>query len=173
MVDLVKALRSARKGGQLQELSDRDRSLIDERILVSSWYPLEDFLRLLELTHQKVMGGSLGAAEMMGEFGAEAALSGVHKAFVRQGDPQGTARAIETIWPMYFDFGTCRAEQEGEELRIVVTGYPDMPRAHGHLLLGWIRKAVQLAGGASMSLAIERAPWEGDDEFVVAVRVED
>ncbi|MFW5926375.1 MAG: hypothetical protein ACOCV4_09440 [Myxococcota bacterium] len=168
VIDLVKTLRGLHKAGQIQDLGPVEQKYLQERVLVSSWYPMSDFLSIIRCVHQ-AMGGTDQVAEQMGEYGAQSALEGVHKAFLRHGDPEGTVRLLERNWPIYFDFGELHVENFGGRVELSISGYADMPRVHGMLLVGWVRKAVELSGGRSDGVRLDQAPWQGDGRFVVVI----
>lgn len=171
VVDLVKALRALHKAGQISGLTPEVEKYLSERVLVSGWYPLGEFLDILHHVHQ-AMGGTDRAAQEMGAFGAQSALEGVHKIFLRQGDPVGTVKALERIWPGHFDFGALEVEEQAGRMRVVLTGYPDIARVHGQLLVGWVRRAVELAGGDPDAVELEEAPWLGHGRFVLGMQLD-
>jgi hypothetical protein len=168
LIDLVKTFRALHKAGQITNLPPDETRFLQERILVSSRYPLEDFLRIAHRVHT-AMGGTVEVAETMGGVGAQSVLQGVHRIFLREGDPAGTVRAIQQIWANHFDFGEIQIEEDGHCFRVRMTGYPDMPPIHGHIVVGWVRKAVELAGGDPKSVSLERAPWREGGDFVIRV----
>jgi hypothetical protein len=169
LIDLVKTFRALHRAGQITAPPPEEARFLEERILVSSWYPIEDFWRLAQRVHA-AMGGTDKVGHTMGEVGASAALQGVHRIFLKEGDPAATVRSIERIWSSYFDFGEVRVEGENP-VYIRVEGYGDMPRVHGQILVGWIRKAVELAGGDPHTVRIDNAPWLGADGLVIAVHL--
>jgi hypothetical protein len=167
MVLLVKMLRSARKAGRLENLDDEIVKLLEERVIITAWYPFEHFMKLLVLAHQRLADGSDEAARKMGDMAASEMLLGVHKSFLSPGDPARTLTALERVWGRYFDFGTLSVHPEVSGARVVITGYEDMVRAHGNLLVGWARTAVSLSGADVNVAAVRRAPWQGESIFEV------
>jgi serine/threonine-protein kinase len=164
LIDLVKLLRIARRDGSLPELGPEDRALVDERILVSSWYPLETFWRALELAYEHVLKGSDADAILLGKRGAESVVGGVHSAYVSNTkDIDGLLRRFERGWSLYFDFGSSHASFESGVVRIVIRGYPDVPRVHGLTTLGWYSAALGLSGIQIKSEKIVGEPWARDE----------
>jgi hypothetical protein len=167
MILLVKMLRTARKAGRLEQLDDDVAKLLEERVIITAWYPFEDFLKLLTVAHQRLGDGSDEAACKMGDMAASEMLLGVHKSFLSAGDPARTLTALERVWGRYFDFGTLTVHAETSGARVIISGYEDMPRVHGNLLIGWARTAVSLSGAELNVPVMRQAPWEGDPLFEV------
>jgi len=167
MILLVKLLRAARKAGRLQQIDHDVAKLLEERVIITAWYPFEHFLKLLTLAHQRLADGSDEAARKMGDMAASEMLLGVHKSFLTPDDPARTLTTLERVWGRYFDFGTLTVHPEMSGARVIIAGYEDMVRTHGNLLVGWARTAISLSGAEMNVAAVRRAPWEGDPLFEV------
>jgi hypothetical protein len=167
LILLVKMLRAARKAGRLAELDDDVAKLLEERVIITAWYPFENFVKLLMVAHQRLGDGSDEAARKMGDMAASEMLLGVHKPFLSPGDPARTLTALERVWGRYFDFGTLTVHPEMGGARVIISGYEDMKRVHGNLLIGWARTAVSLSGAGLNIVTVRQAPWDGDPLFDV------
>jgi hypothetical protein len=173
LIELVKLLRVARREGRLGELSAEDEALLEERILVSSWYPIERFWRVLALAHERVLGGSDEQTIELGRVGAgRVVASGVHSAFVARHDLERGLRSFERGWSMYFDFGSVEIALDGNVVRIVIRGYSDIPRAHALTTLGWYEATLGLVGARVRSARIASEPWAGGNEVVFEYELE-
>ena len=171
VIDFVRVLKTLHKSGQLRDIDAVEAKYLNERILVSSWYPFEDFRALMHRVH-RAMGGTHETADKMGEHGAQAALTGVHKIFLREGDAAGTAKAIGRIWEGQFDFGRAHVTDLPNGFSVRFDDYPDVDRVHGHLLVGSIRKALELARGTPGTVELHAAPWRGDLQLEIRVSFE-
>jgi len=169
LIDLVKLLRSARRAGSLPELSAADQALLDERVLVSKWYPIESFWRLLELAHEHVLGRSDEATVRLGVVGAESVMSGVHRVYVAGQDLERALKGFARGWGSYFDFGFVKTAIDGRSVRIEIHGYADMPRTHGLTTLGWMRTSLGMVTGELDSAEIVGEPWAGDPVYAIAM----
>jgi len=165
-IELVKLLRVARREGRLPGLTVAESALLDERILVSSWYPIETLWRWLELCHE-LFGASDEAAIHMGRIGGERVLSSVHSSFLKPDDLERGLRTTERAWPSYFDFGSVEAKLYGNAIRITIHDYPDIPRVHGLCMLGWFEAAVLLNDYEQSYAKIVAEPWSGDPALVL------
>lgn len=165
---LVELARSGVESGKLRELGDQERGLLEERLLVSEWYPFEPFERLLCAVHTQLLGGGDEAAIRLGEKWAEEMLNSIHNMFLVKGDPMRTIRGMARLWDMYFDFGRVSVTNEDvDAVEIVVEGYPSMTRCHGMVLLGWLRAGLALSGADLIDVHMERTPWESAGELAV------
>lgn len=158
LIELVKLLRIEHRAGNLGELSPEDAELLDERILVSSWYPIEQFWRVLELAHDRVLGRSETKTIELGRLGARRVMSGVHSAFVQHDDLARGIKSFERGWDNYFDFGSVDCRLDAEGVRIVILGYPDMPRCHALTTLGWYQVALEMLGFEASRATIASGP---------------
>jgi len=172
LIDLVKLLKIARREGRLGELSAEDAALLDERVLVSDWYPIESFWRLLELAHERVLNGSDDMTVMLGVAGATNVMGSVHAAYVSKEGIDRAARRFERGWASYFDFGSVKVTHSGGVVRFTIQGYPDIPRIHALTTLGWLRATFTLVGLEPVRSVIVAAPWAGADELVYELQVD-
>ncbi len=162
LIGLVKLLRGLRKTRPLQGLSPAALALLDERVLVTDWYPFEPFLEFVELTYRDLLKGSEEAALQMGIAGGREALAGVHKAFISQGDAAASLLAMKPAWRAYFDFAQLSAEKVGTNaVRFNLIDYPDVGAAHGMLIVGWHVAAARLAGSEKARAEVVLKPWTG------------
>lgn len=166
LIELVKILRVARREGRLQELTPEKSALLDDRILVSSWYPIEMLWRWLALCHE-LFGGSDEAAIQMGRIGGERVLSSVHSSLLKPDDLERGLRTVERAWPMYFDFGSVEAKLHGDVIRITLHDYRDIPRVHGLCMLGWFEAALMLNDYEQRYAKIVGQPWSGDPALML------
>lgn len=167
VVHAVRALRHFRAKSEAT-LPRRLHKYLDTQILVSQWYPDDDFLELLEgLTRVlPTMPGDVWA--WIGAQAAESNFAGVYAALVRPGDPAATLRRYPRIWRMHHDAGEAIVRQEeagrGElEISHHMVEHEGFCRVEsGHVI-----KLLQLAGAESVkasyrAVATPRSPaiWD-------------
>lgn len=172
LIDLVKLLRNARREGKLEGLDAEDAALLDERVLVSSWYPIERFWRVLTLAHERVLGGSERQTIELGRAGAEQVVAaGVHSVFLSGNDFDRVLRGFARGWSSYFDFGSVEITRDDDLVRITIHGYPDIPRSHALTTLGWYERSLQLTGAEVRSAKLAAGPWSGAGAAVFEYQV--
>lgn len=168
-VELVKLLKSHRRKSPISALSREAESLMaDEHLLPTSWYPFAPVAELIEAAFNHLLRSREEAALQMGIAGGAYALGAYHKTFVKPGDPRASVLAMRHTWPLYFDFGSLSATEEGKHSVVfTLEGYPDMTGAHGHMIVGWHRSAVLAAGGEAVHGEILESPWSGGTSRLV------
>ena len=172
LIAMIKSLKRAMAGGLHIELSDLERTWLDQYVLLSGWYAWAKFDWLIHRVHEHLMGGTDAGARRMGQWTAEQNLTGIHASFVYPGDVRRTVRSIPNMWSRYFDFGKVTAELGGDgEVTIRVGNYDFAPPVHEEMLVGWTLGAVEMAGGEVTAAEITEAPSRGDGELILRLRV--
>jgi hypothetical protein len=162
LLGLVKVLRSVRKKRPLAGLSPAAELMLGEQILVSDWYPYSVFIELMEVTFREVLRRDEDHAREMGIAGGRQAVAGLHRQFVKPGDPGASLLAMRLAWRVYFDFGELTAHRDGPNaVRFVTVGYRDMPPVHGQMIVGWHMGTALEAGAVQVDYEIIEAPWRG------------
>jgi len=170
IIPMMRAVKVALRQGIELPLSDEDRAWLDQRLLVSGWYPYERFQWLIELVHAHLAGRTDGAAVWMGASAARELLTGVHASFLYEGDVPRTLRSLPNSWSRYFDFGTVEVEVEVDGLaRARIEDYTFISPVHERMLIGWVEEAIRLAGGEVVESVLTAAPSLGDDELAIRV----
>jgi hypothetical protein len=167
LIELIKALKVYRRTRAIEGLSPAAEQLLETRILLSDWYPLEPYLELLKVTFERLLGRNMERALQIGIAGSTAALQGTYRAYVQSGDPAGTVLAMRHIWRAFFDFGDLKASPEAQDtVQFVLTGYLDVPSWHATMIAAWSVAAARLAGSSRAHTSIVEAPWDGADRLV-------
>ncbi len=104
LINTVKALRVHRQAARAV-LSPSLRRYLKARVLVSEWYPDEDFLELLHAMTQVVPDPRMDVWEWAGRFGARADFEDLYSMMVKPGDPLETLRRYPRTWCLYHDSG--------------------------------------------------------------------
>lgn len=105
LLGMVKTLRARRKEA-LAALRPDLHHYLDDRIVVSSWYPEEHHLELLRATGKVVAALVPGDPwRFIGEQGAKADLSGLYANILRQGDPAASLQRMGQAWKLYHNTG--------------------------------------------------------------------
>jgi hypothetical protein len=171
IVGLVRALKVYRREHPLPPLSDDARALFEDRILESSWYPLEPQRELLATMYRVMCDEDPDKALLMGVIGGQQAWSGTHRGVLGSRGPMQALKSMGPAWATYFDFGSLDVEPIGEAAaRFTVRGYADVPVYHGMTIAGWHLAAAQVAGSEEASVEVVERPWEGAPRQVHIVR---
>lgn len=163
MLSAVKALRVAREQARAA-LPPRLHHYLEERILVSSWYPESDLMSLLSALGKLMPAGGGDPFVFMGRSTAREHLAGVYRAHVRTGDVERTLRSGATLWRNYHDTGTLTLELDTPGHAIVrLRDFAATSREFCRILTGYFAELVDQAGGkdvtvAKLDCAIDLAP---------------
>ena len=97
VVDLVKALRKS-KPKALLILPARLHHYLEERIVIASWYPLEDYIALLRAAGQVLSGNGGNVFHAMGRTAARAHMSGTYSRFKDKANRQATFTLLSSMY---------------------------------------------------------------------------
>jgi hypothetical protein len=105
LLGMVKTLRAWRKEA-LAALRPDLHHYLDDRIIISSWYPEEDHRDLLLATGKVITGLVPGDPfRFIGESGAKADLSGLYANVLRIGAPTASLQRMAQAWKLYHNTG--------------------------------------------------------------------
>lgn len=164
LASVLRALRSQRRKRPLPELSSWEQDLIERKVAPTTWYAIQVFDSLLQLTHRFVYDGSEQAAQNMGRVYARELIAAMPETVVVVGDALETLARVPARWRAQYNFGELQVSplpaREGEHgVRVRVSSYPDMSACHGHAVIGFTRELAEKAGAHAPRLQIEERPW--------------
>ena len=103
VVEAVKALLPHRER-VLPSLSAKIAAYLDQRIVLASWYPLEDYAELLRAVMRFAGTGRVNPCDKMGRDAARAHMEGTYSRFNKQAD----RKAAFTLMSSMYDTGEMR-----------------------------------------------------------------
>ncbi len=143
LVPLIKALR-ARRDEARAALPPELHHYLDERVLLTGWYPEQDHLALLR-TLGKLL--SLTSYVTMGTILAQFELRGVYRAQLHEGDAMRTIRGFTQFWPINHDTGTIEVVERKTGATVILSGYVIVSREICEIVGGYVGEAVRMAIG--------------------------
>jgi hypothetical protein len=161
--DLVRALRAHQRLRPLPDLGPWEQDLLRKHVSTTTWYSLTIFERLLAVLHRYVYDGSEASAQSIGRAFAKTMIAQDANAFIHQ-TPLDALGQLHAHWRMQFNFGdivvSALPDEAGHtQVRVKLTGFPDMSATHGHTLVGWTTQLVTEAGARDVQARIEERPW--------------
>ncbi len=159
----------------LRRLSQADQQVLRGMLLPSSWYAA-DLLMRFEMTIAAVLaqGDRRALFIDMGQFSADTNLgtNGTQRPYLREGDPHFLLRNVPRMYAAQHSAGTRTYEQSGAHGAVIRT-LDDGGEADADDCLtavGWLRRAIELSGGRSVSVDETRCRAKGASccEFVCA-----
>jgi hypothetical protein len=160
LIGIVKALRALRKGSEAK-LPAVLLYYLDERIIVSEWYPEEDYRVLLltlgELIADKVPGN---VWEFLGEEGARAQFGATYAPVVVKGDPVRTLKRAPMTWALYHDTGRVKIDVDDAHraARVELHGYPIACRRICSSTTGYLRQLLIQSGTRTATVEMIACP---------------
>ena len=151
LLTAVKALRADRERAR-SVMPAHLHKYLEERILVSSWYPETDLLGLL-----RALGAMLPVAPdpfaFMGRHTAREHLSGIYRGHVRASELERTLTAAAALWRNYHDTGDMTADMEAPKRWILrLDGFAASSREFCRLLSGYFRELAEVAGASQVEV---------------------
>ena len=174
VVQLVKLVRRWAKQEGIEDVAkalDMEGSqILSGHVIVSSWYPYEEFAKLL-----KAMGRLLGGNDpdffiRMGRVSAETDLDGTLSSFARRPDFSRFVRGLSRVWKAYSDRGELRIQESGpNSAEVTFERAPHL--AHEHCLInqGWIAACLEHGGAKDARVSHDECVSRGDNRCLFRV----
>lgn len=161
LLPMIKYLRRNREAAA-SLLPEEMHRYLKERILISSWYPEEDFLAILRCLGKIIPDPGMDVYEFMGRISARVDLGGVYAHLVRQGDPAATLRRTAIIWGLYHDTGKEEVVEEGPDFVVTqIIGFESPSRESCGTVKGWNAELAAMAGGKDVTAAHRECVLDG------------
>jgi uncharacterized protein (TIGR02265 family) len=147
----------------LSSLNEEEYDLLNGLIIHVGWYPFE-FGERLDKTIVNVLGeGNTKIFEQIGAQSAVENLNGVHRDFLREGDPQAFMKQANSIYSFYYDTGRRTYEQTGPTSGVMTTIDAETFSAIDCLtVIGWYRTALDMCGAKNVRIVEEKCRAKGD-----------
>ena len=160
LVDHVRMIRGAKNPRLLETLPPEDLEIVASRVMSSSWYPYDTYVRTLDVIFREISGSDPEVARDMGRFMASHLLAGPYMMYVKAGDPESTLRGFQVIWKNFFNFGAVRLSLDDSTAPAsgrrgffgVVEEFPDLPKALCYIVQGFLDKTLEMCGASERSI---------------------
>ena len=138
----------------LASLPAEDRDILSGMILPVTWYSLDLNLRLDAAIAAVLSPDDRSRIFLeMGRASAEKNLKGVHRAYLRQGDPHFLLASAPLIYAAYYAVGKRSYEKTGEKSAVLRTQEAEIVSATDCLtVIGWHQRAIELCGGKQVKV---------------------
>ena len=150
MLSACKALRAIKEQAR-PVLPPHLHRYLEERILVSSWYPEVDLMGLLD-----ALGKLTNAADpfaFMGRHTAREHLAGIYRGHLRPGDLERTLMSATALWRNYHDTGDMSSVVEAPYRALLrLRDFAAASREFCRLLSGYFSELAEQAGGKQVKV---------------------
>jgi hypothetical protein len=145
VLSAVKMLRAHRERA-VALLPAKYQHYLDERILVSSWYPEADQLELLRAV-SFLLPGTPDPWMTIGRIAARGDLSDLYRNLVRPGDLKDALRASSSLWRTFHDTGELKLSLEEPQRAVAsLRGYAATAREMCRVIGGYVSEVATVAG---------------------------
>jgi hypothetical protein len=156
-------------------LPEADRAVWTGLVLATAWYSFEMSQRLDDATAKVLSRGDARKAYLeMGRASADSNLAGVHKAYVRVGNPHHLLSCAPQIYKQYYDKGHRTYERVSATSGVLKTFDAENVTANDCLtVIGWYERAIELCGGADVKIreSLCRARGDAHCEYICSWRI--
>jgi hypothetical protein len=158
----------------LAGLPEDERRTLTSRIYVGEWYSLATLTRLDDVIFREIGAGNPNVAEDLGSFSAELNLNGMYEPLLQK-DVEGFLRLSAVVSPTFQSFGSARYDEgpKAGAMReaTVSLAYATPPPSHYcQSGVGYFKRAVELCGGAGVSVDVVGCCQEGASECRFRIR---
>ena len=173
MLNVIKGLKVQSKDA-LGDLPEPLKRYLDEKILVASWYPADDFLALLRFLCKILPAEAMQVApeetstddpwEWIGRRVASIDLVEIYSSMVVYGRPWRTLERFPRLWRLYFDTGHAEVAIAGDrEARVELREFPFAEEdAYCRHLAGYLYSAMRVAGARDVQVRVSQVARGGD-----------
>lgn len=134
-------------------LDEETRTICQNEVVSSSWYPLDVFTRFLEVEIRVLADGKEEMVTRGSEVIIEKQLRGIYKAFVKLGSPEFVIKRIAAVHATYFLGVPIEVQLQGHGKAVVrYTGFEKQHRIMGFAIIGFFKKALEISGAKDVVL---------------------
>ena len=128
-------------------LDEDTRKMFEGEIIASTWYPLDNYARFLEVEVRVLANGREEVITRGAEVANERSLRGIYKAFVKVGSPEYVMERIAAVHTTYFQGVSVDVQlPEPRKALIKYTGFEKQHRIMGFAIIGFFKKALEISG---------------------------
>lgn len=170
LADLVRALRGLHKQRLVDVPPELDRYL-QEKVLVSNWYPESDFRDLMLLVGRALQPSVQGSVwRLLGKQGAERDAGGVYAAWIRKDDPARTLQFVCQGWGTVRDSGRLQVTMLApNRAELAIRAYPVMCSELAETNAGYFASMLEACGAVEVNVVV-LATFEAGARFGMSWR---
>jgi len=148
----------------IDALPIESRTIIDSRISLTSWYPLETALiiptgKIGEMFYKDVTK----AAYELGVFSSSQAIKGVYKMLVMVSSPSFIVNRASTIMSGYYRPCSMEITKRSKDMAILsIVDFPNPSLIVDYRILGWIKNTMEFSKFNSPKVEMLKSMGQGD-----------
>lgn len=174
VLDLVKAIKGFKDKPWDTYLSEEAKALLSQKILPSSWYPVEPVLSCLWAVYKLIGNENPALAKEWGKVNGRKVFETIYKNLIVPMDPEDTLKKLEIIAKGAFIKGVKieSVQMGGKHFKTKI--YDDNPKTEPayYFIQGWIEVLLETTGGKNIKVEIIEKHWQGAEATVFDIKWE-
>jgi len=161
-INLVKAIKHDKSGAFNKYLTDKDRALLSNKILPSSWSPFETYEHCITAIFEVMAKSNPEVAKRWGRSECRAAMTGIYASFVDGQDPISFIHEYGMVHKRFYDFGKVEVMVEGKNqavFKLIDFNTRCIPLYY--FIQGWLEQGMELCGAKNIKFTFLSKSWEG------------
>jgi hypothetical protein len=164
LMDYVRLIRANKDKDWNNYIKKEDWDIINSKILMTKWYPLEVYQRC-GMAAFKILGrGNLEIARFNGKISGKIMFENIYTMITSDKDTMKGINRFVTIHGSLFNFSTLSFEQVGAKHARIYHNYdPNDPadKPFCHQLMGVFDILIDMTGGRNSRIELNSKQWEG------------
>jgi len=155
----------------LESLKPETRAVLRDGVLISSWYPVEVSVEMMQTMDRLFGKGDLALCREMGRYSAQVSLKGVYRGYARENDFNFVNRMTPKMWQQYYDSGRMETETLGKGRAVTrITDFAEPNRVLCLGTLGWLEAANEVWGAQNVTVEETKCRLRGDNccEYMIS-----
>lgn len=150
----------------IAQLSSEDQQVLTKAILDAEWYPLDVFVRYLNVMTKDILKGSGESLQKGTEAVIEMQFKGIYKALLMLGSPEAFVERINTITGRYYQGINIKTEMlDKKKVKATYEGFEKSHRLYEYTILGWWKKAMEMLGAKNVKVELLTSLADGKGHF--------
>ncbi|HEY4238783.1 MAG TPA: hypothetical protein VGM88_03175 [Kofleriaceae bacterium] len=148
----------------LAQSSPELRGMIETKVKLPQWYPLEQFIELNVAIDRLFGKGDLGLIKELGRHGADANLTTIYRLFFKLGTIHWILGRAVRLWSAHYDSGSLDVMTRGPNGAVLrIRGFATPHPVHCLAVRGWCERSIELSGGKQVRVTETKCRTRGDE----------
>jgi len=174
LLEVARMIRANKNRDWKKYLNEKDLSIINSRVLASSWYPAETYERASFAIFKEIAQGSLEVARQWGKFVVQDIINRFYPNLVQEKDIAAALEKFKLIRQQWFQFDNpdvrpIEVQKLGpEQARIIIkSDHPAPFEPYAHQAAGSFERLIELCGKSEVKAEIADHDWNSENPYAV------
>lgn len=163
--DVVRAIKAMNKEGHFDNLlSEETKNYLSQRILSSSWYPLEAYKDGLNALFKVVAKNNENVVVKWGRDFCDVTMKSIYKQIIADGDIKRAMERYKRFHNMIFNFGEFTYDFISDnEIMLYYKDHESDFKVYFYLIKGWNERFLELCTNKKVKSMFLKKTWTGDE----------